>query len=52
MQQENIIQMCYEIKKGNKFREMQLGIFYNLVPKLFTGDHASVEQRWKVPAEM
>ena len=52
MQQEIIIQMCYEISKGNKFRAMQLGMFYNLVPELFSGDHASAEQRWKVLAEM
>ena len=52
MQQEIIIQMCYEISKGNKFRAMQLGMFYNLVPELFSGDHASAEQRWKVLAQM
>ena len=52
MQQEIIIQTCCKINKGNKFRAMQLGMFHNIVPKLFAGDHASAEQRWKVLAQM
>ena len=44
MQQEIIIQMCYEISKGNKFRAMQLGMFYNLVPELFSDDHAQLSK--------
>ena len=52
MQQEIIIQMCKGITKGKYFRAIQPGIFYKLVPELFTGNHASAEQSWRILSEM
>ena len=48
MQQEIIIQMCNKINKGNNFKTMQLGMLYNLVLELYTVDHTSTEQRWRI----
>ena len=44
--------MCNNSCKGNSFRAMHLGMFYNLLPELLNRDHASAEQRWEVLAEM